>query len=265
MSVDPDSFVQEHGPEAMADVIADALPLRASMLQAILTRGECPDPRLITSRVLCERDLLTSAGALLAIVEQMRHGDRSDLADASADAQRAVIALAATGKLTAQKLDAVPADAFTGAPRLFAWVCASQACRVLGRRATFFHARYVLVTSPNVLPKAAPLYKSDIAAFRDQHGYEATVDWLMSVAQGAAPGTMGWLRRETETELDFAETLEPKADAIGALILDRRRRQTQSWLDPVLAAMAAGEPLTDTAARLRQAAEIFEGRTGGKA
>lgn len=264
-AVDPDSFVRAHGPEAMRSVIDDALPLRASMLRAILTRGECPDPNLLTSRLLCERDLLTACGAILSIVEQMRAGDRTEIDDESARAQRDVIALAARGRLTAPRLDAMPIDAFTGAPRLFAWVCASRACRILGRRTTFFHARYVLVTSPNVLPTSQRITKADVAAFRAAHGYEATVEWLMSVAAGGPPGTMAWLRRETEAELDVAEVCEPGPEAFGALILDHRRRQTQTWLDPVLAAMARGEPLTDTAARLRQAADIFDGKTGGRA
>lgn len=214
---------------------------------------------------ITERDLLMVASTILAIVHTSRAGGSSIVRDASTDLQLEVIALAARGRLTPPRLAQVPDDAFTGAPRLFAWACASRACRCLGKRATFFHARYVLATSPNFMPTPPPITKADVAAFREEHGYEATVEWLESIGRDAQPGTMAWLRRETEAEIDMAEAQEPRADALPALLVDHRRRLAQAWIEPVITGMASGAPMTDTAARLRQAADIFDGKTGGRA
>jgi hypothetical protein len=264
-AVDPDSFIKDHGPEAMQAVIDDAIPLRARMLHDVLVKGACPERDIVSAaRRLTERDLLEAAGTILSIVAEMRGGERADLDHRSSDAQRAVIALAARGTLSAQKIAAIPDDAFTGGPRLFAWCCAARACRILGRRTTFFHARYCLATAPRPPDLARPpITKADIAAFREAHGLEATEEWLLSLRDAAPPGSAAWLWRETEEELDFAESIEVPRDALGRLLSEHRARRVRTYLQPVLVGLE-GEPVIDTAARLRTAADLFDGKERGR-
>ncbi|MEK9645899.1 MAG: hypothetical protein VW547_10190 [Alphaproteobacteria bacterium] len=258
-TTDPDEFIREHGADAMREVIDSAIPMRAKLLHDVLVRGECPERELLSRAWrTTERGLLEAAGAILALVAMMRTGERDDVDHRSADLQRAVIALAARGALPVGRLG-IPDDAFTGAPRLFAWWCASRACRALGKRATFFHARYVLVTAPRPeLPRPPPICKADIATFREAHGLEATEEWLLSMARGE-PGSMAHLWRETESELDAAEAVPVPRDALALLLADQRARRTRTYLQPVIAGLD-GEPVIDTAARLRAAADIYDGK-----
>ncbi len=175
------------------------------------------------------QDLIEAAGGILAIIHRTDAGVKCEVDDRSADLQRTVIALAARGLMLPSRLGRVPADAFTGAPRLFAWWCAERACSRLGRRSTFFAARYVRVTAPAL---DLPLE-----------------EWAD-------------LNHETDDELDAAEAIDaPTGEAVGRLLLDHRGRLLRDWLAPVLSGIASGDPMADTAARLRQAADIFEGRT----
>lgn len=61
-----------------------------------------------------------------------------------------LIALAARGALPVERLDAIPEDAFSTAPRLFAWTCATRACRLLGARSTFAAVRLARVMAPRL-------------------------------------------------------------------------------------------------------------------
>jgi hypothetical protein len=259
MANDPDEVIREHGAAAMQEVIDGAIPMRAKLLHDVLVRGEIHERDLLSKAWrLTERDLLEAAGGILALVHMMRTGDRGDVDHRSADLQRAVIALAARGSLAAARIGGIPDDAFTGAPRLFAWWCASRACRILGKRATLFHTRYVLATAPRPdLPGPPRISKADVAEFREAHGYEATVEWLLGIAEH--PNPMTWLWRETEAELDAAEGSAAPRDALALLLADHRARRVRTYLQPVIAGLD-GDPVIDTAARLRAAADIYDGK-----
>lgn len=178
---------------------------------------------------LHERDLLEAAGSLLRWAELARSGARMGVDERTADIQREVIALAARGLAPLARLDVLGDDAFTGAPRLLAWWCARRALRASGRRSTFAGARYALVTAPRLeLP-------------REVHEE---------------------LHRETGEELDDAEAIaRPSVEAIGRLLAHQRAQRARAWIAPVLEAMDRGVPAVDTGARLREAADMFEGRT----
>lgn len=278
MTADPDSFIREHGADATRGLIDDAVPLRASMLADILARGECPDARLLSARTLTERDLLTAAAGILAIVARLRAGESLEVADRSADLQRAVIALAIRGHVAPAKLGGIPDDAFTGAARLFAWACTCKALRWLGRDlqrsrvsglGVHVHAaegrpfdvvRYVLASAPRFTTPEKPFTKQDIADFRAVHGVEATEALLLDFCSAMSATAELW--RETYDEIDSAEALPPpKPDVVSRLLAAHRARLASAWLTPVLAALDRGEPMQDTAKRLRDAANIFEGRT----
>lgn len=229
MAVDPDSFIRAHGRFAMRSVVDHAIPLRTKMAHDVLVRGLVWDRSLLKERRLVERDLLETAGGLLAMVADLRAGGRVEVGNRSVDLQRGTIALAARGALAVAKLDRVPVEAFDGAPRLLAWICASKVGRMFGRRSSFAAARYALGVVPS---EALGLPR------------ELEVETVCEAGE----------------ELADAEALEPLPDAFALLLADLRARNLREWLAPVLAGLEQGAPLADTAARLRQAADIFEGR-----
>jgi hypothetical protein len=61
-----------------------------------------------------------------------------------------LIALAARGRFTPAQVEAIPVEAFTGAPALFAWTCAAGACVRLGTRSSFDAARHLRATCPRL-------------------------------------------------------------------------------------------------------------------
>lgn len=142
--------------------------------------------------------------------------------------EREVIALAARGLVAPARLLLLDVEAFSGAPRLLAWVCACRALRVSGRGATFQGARYTLVTMPR-----------------------------LDVSEGAWAGLLG----EAEEELDAAEDVEaPSVDAVARLLAHQRARRARAWIAPVLEALDVGEVSVEAAKRLRDAADMCEGR-----
>lgn len=205
-----------------------------------------------------ERTLIEAAAGILALATMARAGSRDIFEDASVELQRAAIGAAARGLVAPARVETVPQDAFTGAPRLLAWSCAFQAVRSFGRGTRPFLVRMVLARAPLLDVPRPVITKSDVAAFREAHGVEATGEWLLSLGHGE-PGSMAWLHRETEGELDAAEALDVGPDAVTRLLADCRIRRTQEWLSPVVAALDRGEPMVDTAQRLREAADIFDG------
>lgn len=230
---DPDAFVRQHGAPAMQAVIDGAVPLRAYLLWGLLARGECPDPkvreRAYARWCLGVDDLIELAASILALAAQTQNMLRDEAEDRGVALQRSTIALAARGLVAPSKLDRVPIEVFFGATeaRAIAWLCACRACRALGRRASFVAARHELDAMPLDLPR--PI----------------AIDLLC----------------EAREELDRAEDIErPDVDAIARLLMHHRAHRTHEWLIPVFAALHEGSPLIDTAARLREAAEIFEGR-----
>lgn len=279
---DPDSFIREHGPEAMQDAIDAATPMRAALLQAVV-RGEYVDPKSLARRVT-EVDLIEAAAGILAIVSQLRNGECAEVESESVDLQRSAIVLAMTGRVAPAKLARIPDAAFVGAPRLFAWACALHALRVVGRnlpranvngRGVWISSepgrpldvvRLMLASAPAPdLPVGMPsITKADLADYRVRFGVEATYDFLMDLCTTGrdTPGTMAWLWAETYAELDAIEarTYDVTPDVIAHLLADLRAREARSWIEPVVAGIARGKPPIDTAARLRTAAEIFEGR-----
>jgi hypothetical protein len=67
-----------------------------------------------------------------------------------ADLEREVIALACRGFLAVDVAAALPCEAFTGAPRLFAWAAACVSLRAMGRDNRFQAARLMLVRAPRL-------------------------------------------------------------------------------------------------------------------
>ena len=61
-----------------------------------------------------------------------------------------LIVLAARGVMSAEQVDAVPAERFTTASKLFAWTCAAGACVRLGGRSNFHAVRFMRVTAPRL-------------------------------------------------------------------------------------------------------------------
>jgi hypothetical protein len=186
----------------------------------------------MVERVLHERDLLDAAGQLLRWAELARSGARIGMDDRSAPVEREVIALGARGMVAPARLDVLADDAFTGRRGCSRGGGARRALRASGRGTTFGGARYALASVPRAkMPELA------------------AVAWLELV-------------RETEEEIDAAEDIaRPSIEAIGRLLSIQRSRRARSWLAPVLEAIDRGEPMVDTAERIRTGAAIFEGRT----
>lgn len=184
-----------------------------------------------------ERDLLEAAGQLLRWAELARSGARVGVDEHTVGLQREVIAVAARGLVSAQRLDVLGLDAFTGPARLFAWTAALGACARFGRKASFASARRLV---------------GMCTAFNAASGGELALPREVELE----------LVRETLEELDDAEAVErPSIEAIGRLLAYQRAQRARAWIAPVLEAMDHGAPAVDTAARLREAANIFEGRT----
>lgn len=64
--------------------------------------------------------------------------------------ERELIALAATGRFTAEQCESVPSSAFTSDARLLAWTCAARAARLFGAESSFFGARLMRVKAPRL-------------------------------------------------------------------------------------------------------------------
>lgn len=207
-------------------------------------------------------DLIRCAAGILAIVARAKNDGPFELEHKSVALQRALIALVARGGLPEHKLEDAPLEAFTGAPRLFAWTCACHAARVTRKHVSFFWVRYALHTSKplDLAPGYPSITKADVKTFVEEHGQEAAEQWLLGIGRDPEPGTMAGLWRETEAELDAAQAMPaPSNRALADLLADLRNRRTREWLDPIVVALAQGKPLVDTATRLRQGAELFEG------
>ena len=224
MTADPDSVIREHGPEAMRAIIADAIPLRAHILAEILIDGKWYGKQASDChRRLTERRLIHAAARILAIVSTVRQQRLSREGEQRVKAERAVIAAAARGMLTREDLQLVPPAAITGAGRFLAWRSAALACRRFARRTTFRDARRYLGCVPLDLPRETELQVVEEAA----------------------------------EELSACEAVACSRRSVPALLSgpDARARRTLAALVPVLEALDRGEPLRDTGARLRAAAE----------
>lgn len=233
---DPDQYAREAGIEATGRLVDGCVPLRAALVAQAWGEG-APDPRFGERITMTERALLECAAWCLRAVMQVRRGELHEVESASEKLEREVIALAARGLVSAQRLDVLGLDAFTGPARLFAWTAALGACARFGRKASFASARRLV---------------GMCTAFNAASGGELALPREVELE----------LVRETLEELDDAEAVErPSIEAIGRLLAYQRAQRARAWIAPVLEAMDHGAPAVDTAARLREAANIFEGRT----
>lgn len=228
---DPASFVLEHGPEAMAAVIASALPLRAHLAARVLVHGDCtaaPDVLRRTEPVSVP-DVLLAAAVLIKAAHRARVGAREEQDERDAPAQRAALSAAAHGLVPLAELQAVPPDAITTAGRLLAWCAAVRTVRILGSAARPAHVWRSLGAMP------LPLLSRD-----------------------AAIGVI----EEASDELDQACRVRARRQAVVELLrgVDARSRRTRAELLPVLEALEVGAPELDTGERLRRALAAWEGR-----
>lgn len=177
---------------------------------------------------LTEAELFGLAGWALAQITIWRAAERSGYEAEGVALQREVIAIAALGTLPLGRLDTIEDDAFTDGREL-AWICARLSLRRFKQRSTFALARQYLAT----VPDPPDDYPRDV--------------WIATVQEAA-------------DELNAAEDIErPNVAAIGRLLAHQRALRARAWLGPVLEAMDRGEPMVDTAARIRTGADIFEG------
>lgn len=178
-------------------------------------------------------DLLQVAAELLQLGDCTREMLRGELAREAEQAQRAALAAVARGMVSAEQALAVPPSAISGPARSLAWLSACSALEVFGPGCSFFAARYALATTPRL---------------------EMPLNAWMKLLAGA------------ELELDLAESAPCGAWSVRKLLRGEHARAAACFdeLLPVMEAMHEGRPLRDTAARLRRAADVFEGRAAAR-
>lgn len=229
-AADPDSYIREHGPEAMAAVIESAAPLRAHLAARVLVHGDCAAAPEVLRRTeaVDASDVLLAAAVLIKTAHGAREGAREEADERDAPAQRAALSAACHGLVPLAELQAVPSDAITTAGRLLAWTAACRTVRILGARCRPWAVWWSIGSAPIDLPRDA-----DIG-----------------------------LREEAAAELQRALQVRARRQAVVELCkgVDARARRTRAELLPVLEALEVGAPELDTGDRLRRALAAWEGR-----
>lgn len=188
--------------------------------------------------IVTDQDVLQVAAELLSLVAKSRGATRSLDEQRIERLERGVLAGAVRGQLGAWDLELVSPDLLAPS-RALVWMAVRHVVDALGG-----DIRRARVSGRGVVVGARRPRPWDVVRLQ----LIRLPSWLDVD-----------LVREAQEEVDAAERSPAVLGALHQLLAERRRAAVLDALRPVLAALDAGTPLSDTAERLRAAAEVMMG------
>ena len=227
-----------------------------------MSTEEIPDA-LRSSKAATLAEMIQVAATILALIQVGRGQLASEAEERLAVLERAVFAEAVRGELDVWDLELLDAADFSTPARGLVWLCVRRAVHELGaelrtarvdglgivrarrpwRARPWDVVRHLVTTVPRI---RRPREESPAATLASALQVDPEV------------GTFGAWLREAQEEIDLAERAPRTRGSIDRLLVEHRTRAARAELLPVFAAIDAGAPLPDPAARLRAAAARFD-------